>query len=263
MGAAQTDWRTADGKRAHQSTGNPLEFFEYKLQDELLSPLPDSRELDPAKYRLDRQDVSFSKTKVPCIMAIPRMSYNDQLKTVPLGLFPTYCFDPQVPVLLFSHSFGSLVTMFNHIVKVQNRYLAREVVILDGPRKILSATVDPVTNLNPSDPALIPTVEASVTSLDKVPISAGVMVGMLIKKVQPVYPQEAKNAHISGTVTLQAVIGRDGYIHDLRVISAPAPIGIVDGLQMAVQTLSAEGRAGGGGDDRHCDLYAGRLGSES
>jgi len=222
-GATHTDWHTADGKGAHQDTGKPLDFFEYKLQDGLLAPLPDSKELDPANYRLDRQNLSVGKTKIPCMMAVPRMPYNEQLKFVPLGLFPTYCFDPQTPALVASHSFGSLLTEYNHIVKVQNKYLAREITLLDGTRKILTATVDSITGLNPSNPALIPTVEASATSLEKVPISAGVMQGMLIKKQTPVYPQEAKDARISGTVVLKAIIGRDGYIYDLRVISAPAP----------------------------------------
>jgi protein TonB len=46
---------------------------------------------------------------------------------------------------------------------------------------------------------------------------------MLLKKQVPFYPQEAMDAHISGTVVLQAIIGRDGGVHDLHVISAPAP----------------------------------------
>ncbi len=44
---------------------------------------------------------------------------------------------------------------------------------------------------------------------------------MLVRKQQPIYPQDAKDLHISGTVVLQAVIGRDGGIHKLRVVSGP------------------------------------------
>jgi protein TonB len=40
--------------------------------------------------------------------------------------------------------------------------------------------------------------------------------------VEPVYPPEARKAGIEGTVVLEAMIGTDGRIHDLRVISAPA-----------------------------------------
>lgn len=37
----------------------------------------------------------------------------------------------------------------------------------------------------------------------------------------PVYPQEAKDAHISGTVVLHAIIGADGEVHELNFVSGP------------------------------------------
>jgi protein TonB len=56
----------------------------------------------------------------------------------------------------------------------------------------------------------------------KVNISAGVMVGMLIQKTQPVYPPIAKAARVSGTVVLQAEISKQGTIQNLHVVSGPA-----------------------------------------
>jgi TonB family protein len=44
-----------------------------------------------------------------------------------------------------------------------------------------------------------------------------------VKKVIPVYPQDAKHNHVTGAVILQAVIGTDGGVHDLQVVSAPCP----------------------------------------
>lgn len=59
-----------------------------------------------------------------------------------------------------------------------------------------------------------PTVEETkrirVSSLDP---------GRLIHMIQPVYPPIAKTAHIEGTVELSAVIGTDGRVRDLNVIS--------------------------------------------
>jgi TonB family protein len=43
----------------------------------------------------------------------------------------------------------------------------------------------------------------------------------LLNKAMPIYPPEAKKAKIQGTVVLEAVIGRDGTIENLRVISGP------------------------------------------
>ena len=56
----------------------------------------------------------------------------------------------------------------------------------------------------------------------KVNISAGVMVGMLLQKTQPLYPPIAKAARVSGTVVLQATISKTGQIEGLHVISGPA-----------------------------------------
>lgn len=43
--------------------------------------------------------------------------------------------------------------------------------------------------------------------------------GRLIHMIQPVYPPIAKTAHIEGTVELSAVIGTDGHVRDLSVVS--------------------------------------------
>ncbi|MGA2807974.1 MAG: energy transducer TonB [Terracidiphilus sp.] len=222
-GATHTDWHTADGKHAYLVTGGPLRFFEYKLQGALLSPLPDSLDVDPAMARMERQTVSFGSIKLPCIMVIPLMPEHELLQTVPLGLFSTYCFDPQKPILRVNYSFGTVAMEFNKIVKVQNSYLPREILLFEGKRKILSAEVDTITGLAPSDPALTPAPEATVVGMEKVQISAGIAVGNLIKKQIPIYPQDAKIAHVSGTVVLKATIGVDGGIHDLRIVLAPWP----------------------------------------
>jgi protein TonB len=56
----------------------------------------------------------------------------------------------------------------------------------------------------------------------KVNISAGVAVGMLLQKTQPIYPPIAKAARVSGIVVLQATISKTGSIENLKVVSGPA-----------------------------------------
>ena len=53
------------------------------------------------------------------------------------------------------------------------------------------------------------------------PISMGVATGLLIHKVQPVYPMPARVNHIQGTVLLNAIIGKDGRIAELTPVSGP------------------------------------------
>lgn len=52
-------------------------------------------------------------------------------------------------------------------------------------------------------------------------VSSGVMAGQLIHKVSPHYPREAYEAHVSGSVVLHIIIGEDGHVHDITVVSGP------------------------------------------
>jgi protein TonB len=49
-------------------------------------------------------------------------------------------------------------------------------------------------------------------------ISQGLTQGLLIKKVSPVYPQSARQMHIQGTVELQANIGKDGNVTNVKTL---------------------------------------------
>jgi TonB family protein len=236
--ATHTDWQTSEDQRAYLSTGESLNFFEYKLQKAWFSPLPDAEELNAQGVRLqvEERKLFVNGDKSPCIMVVPYMRVqNAESQPAPMGLFPTYCFDPGRPILRAETSFGTLAMQFNDFVAEQDRFLPRKIDIFEGRRPILSAKVDVLTMISPSDPAFTPDAEAKVAKISKtttpegkvipvksVSISSGIAVGLLVSKVQPVYPVEAKEAHITGTVVLQALIGRDGWLQDLRIVQAPA-----------------------------------------
>src|SRR6202522_4022846 len=79
-----------------------------------------------------------------------------------------------------------------------------------------------------STPVAVP----KVATPQRVRVSAGVTSGLLVRKVNPVYPPLARQARISGTVVLRAVIGKDGSIQNLSLVSghpmlAPAAIDAV------------------------------------
>jgi TonB family protein len=217
------DWHTSDGKHFYSSAGQGPEFFEYRLQSDILTPLPEPGDYDPASTYYDREMVNLGSARVPCIMIVPKMQQHGQVFSIPMGMFPTYCFDPHLPILLMRTSFGSLTVSYGQVVRVQNRYIPKVIEEYEGRRKILTMTVDSIQGLNPDDPALIPPPGAKSTSVGAVPVAAGVMAGNRIKSPTPIYPQDAKDARAEGTVVLKALIGRDGKIHDLKVISSPYP----------------------------------------
>jgi protein TonB len=66
-----------------------------------------------------------------------------------------------------------------------------------------------------STPVAVP----KVATPQKIRVSQGVSEGLLLHKVTPNYPPLAKQARIQGSVVLQATIGKDGSIQNLRVMS--------------------------------------------
>ncbi len=53
----------------------------------------------------------------------------------------------------------------------------------------------------------------------RVRIGPGVMEGNLVHKVDPVYPSIARQARVQGTVTMAVVVGKNGTIENLKVVS--------------------------------------------
>jgi TonB family protein len=56
---------------------------------------------------------------------------------------------------------------------------------------------------------------------ERIKVVSGVTQGLLIKRVSPVYPADARAAYIQGTVVLQAEISKTGDITDLELIDGP------------------------------------------
>jgi TonB family protein len=58
----------------------------------------------------------------------------------------------------------------------------------------------------------------------RIRVSAGVAQGLIASKVQPLYPEQAKAAKIQGPVLLHAIIGKDGSVQSLNIISSASPL---------------------------------------
>ena len=71
-----------------------------------------------------------------------------------------------------------------------------------------------------STPVAVP----KMATPSRVRVSQGVTAGMKIHDVSPQYPQMAKIARVQGPVVLAAVIGKDGAIQNLRVVSTASPL---------------------------------------
>jgi protein TonB len=90
-----------------------------------------------------------------------------------------------------------------------------------------------------------PTVAPKIATPQRVRVSSGVVSGLLLRRVNPVYPPLARQARIQGQVVLQAQISKTGDIENLQLISghpmlAPAAIEAVKQWKYKPYLLNGE-----------------------
>ena len=136
--------------------------------------------------------------------------------------------------------------------------LVEELVVISGPEMLRSSALDAVRqwtykpyrlNGNPVEVDTIITVNYSLNQSEppdgvhggvmggistgtpplapassppsRIRVSAGVMAGLIDTKKTPVYPEDAKAAHITGAVVLSGVVDTHGKVTDLNVVDGP------------------------------------------
>ncbi len=72
-----------------------------------------------------------------------------------------------------------------------------------------------------SPPVPPPPTQGGQQPATQVRVSQGVSMGLLIKRVAPIYPMDARYERIQGTVRMRAVINKTGDIVDVEVIGGP------------------------------------------
>ena len=98
-----------------------------------------------------------------------------------------------------------------------------------GPSHTPEATaVEPPATISESAPATTPPASLPTSAASSpTPITGAgdrVVPASLLYRVEPVYPPDAKRNHVEGAVKLNAVIGRDGRVIGLGVLSGPTQL---------------------------------------
>jgi protein TonB len=110
------------------------------------------------------------------------------------------------------------------------------------PAPASAETVDApeIGNLANSDASAISTMMKSAAPVstpvgpkEVIRVSQGVTQGLLLKRVQPVYPQAAMQMRVQGAVQLQAVIGKTGSVSNIKLLSGDPVLG-----KAAIQAVS-------------------------
>lgn len=132
----------------------------------------------------------------------------------------TYCLDSEKPILrIASYARLSFQVLSSRIMTFQGQFVAGDLQLTRDGKTTLTLHIDEIATLESVDDAdFLPSSDAALVPR-KISIASGVAGTMLVHKVTPEYPPDALNARISGTVVLQVLVGKDGHIEDLKVIS--------------------------------------------
>jgi TonB family protein len=223
---SSTELRANDGLFRSKGMSYVPSSLELILR-QVVHPTPSEGDITDSKPDLRRE--TAGKAPMDCIMLA------QQIKNVayaPLGLFPTYCFDRDSDSLRVSYDFGSQLILRNKLGTFQQRTVVIDQTTLQNSITQVSAHLDALQSIVPNESDFSPSPDLEEVKPDGVMVSAGVMAGLKISGVNPIYPEASKRDHVSGSVILRARIGTDGHIHSLKVISTPA-------AELAIASLAA------------------------
>ncbi len=222
-GAMLEEWHTSDGKVLSKATGEHLLYFERQLQVLLTSPLPDPARFDRDHVKVEKERLNLGKLSLPCVTITASTRKDGTYPLAPGAGAGTYCFDSSVPVLRVTRSSNVVFTEFDHLEMIQNRVVAKGIAVNFGAQPIITFSVDALEGLAANQATVTPPADATQSSPFDV-ISPSAAQARLAKSVPPTYPGAAKAEHITGTVVLDAWIGTDGKVKDVRLVGSPSPL---------------------------------------
>lgn len=206
----------------------------------LISPLPTDSMI--AQWTFTAEQRTYNGASHLCIL----MNTKSQSDVDPARLAGTFCFNPATLALQTAlHETTAISETLDHPVSFQGRSVSGDLEVETAGKinaTVHVETIEPITAID--DAIFIPPPDASAHEITMVgvkgdlfgsspdlrqsagngqlSISPGVATGMLVNKVAPVYPPIAKAAGVQGTVVLEALIGKDGQITNLHIVSGPA-----------------------------------------
>ena len=223
-GFAGTEMHNSDGLFQTEGKGAAPRVL-ASLLEQAVHPLPGN--LEQLDSQVEMQKHTFSNVALDCIMLDNLVPKNADSRfrlpaQIPLGLFPTYCFNAGSATLRLTAEVGSQMIVRNGSGKFQDRQIAMSSVVSEAGKVQGTSKVVLLRSGETFAPDLFqPAGELVAIRSDPAHIAGGIIAGLKLSGSSPAYPQSAKDAHIAGTVVLHAIIGRDGRIRNLRVLSTP------------------------------------------
>jgi TonB family protein len=140
------------------------------------------------------------------------------------SVWPAYCFEDNEPVLVASHENGTITNSYGQARKFQNHNFPEQIEISYVGKKRVEAQLEDLREVDAGDVAFTPSPEAReyVPQTTTTIVQALPLTPLHLKhRVDPVYPQSARAAQITGTVVVVATIDKNGRVKDAKIVSSP------------------------------------------
>jgi TonB family protein len=227
-GMTQTDWITQDGTILRKRSGEPLHYFERRLEDIILYPGPNYEMIDSGKLKLGLGVVGEGSSSLTCLTATRQQEVDGKLQASSHATPDVYCFDPKTMALLTTYS-NNCLSRYSQFAKMQDHYIARHISVQFDQQTRMTVSVESIDGTEEADQGLVPTADAvplwqRAHYTSDGPPPEKVTEGKLVSRVAPVYPAMSRSQHELGVVKLAGTIGTDGKVRDLEVLAAPSEL---------------------------------------
>lgn len=215
LGASTLTRIEIGGKVYRSSTGPDVPYSVEDAVQDILHPGPTLDDLQHSKLELRKQN--FGKLLLDCVMVTRP---DDGVADTPLGFYPAYCLQPGDDRLIEIFNVGGQRVDIIRVGKFLNHEVPMKFNVHQGAVVVLTADIVSLGTYTPSPGEFNPTPGMHVEGATRVPgVSAEVK---LLTKVDPNPPERVIKNQISGEVTLHIVIGGDGRVRSMHVVSSPA-----------------------------------------
>jgi TonB family protein len=212
--ASATYLRTA--AKTYSATSGTLPYFASKIVKALQEPVTYSG-FDAAPVKLPQQDAIAGRE----CMALTTDS-SDVLRG-PARPPHAVCLDRPGDQLRVVFD-GDESYLRDDLTDFEQHEVARRLRLRLGSIVVGDAFINELVGAVISDDDFLPTPEMKRVNVKPTRIPGNVLSKRILHHEDPKYPGVARAAHIQGIVILHAIIGKDGHIQDLSVISSPDKI---------------------------------------
>jgi TonB family protein len=189
--------------------------FLSSIRTQFVTPFP--TESQHLKIEYTSKNIQSGTLQLKCLRA------NYMSSTMPLDFFNQfYCLSLESRSLRIMISSDYIDQVLRNDPKqYEGKWIPHELQFLHNRKVRIKAkleTLEEIGTVRLEDYTPLP---GSILKQKTIPIMAAVTQGYLIKEVKPDYPMDAKLAGIQGAVVLRGVIGKDGHVKNLLVVSGP------------------------------------------